>query len=339
MRTICTTTLLFLLSFILLAVPAQSQDSPRYDEMRSLLKRDFLRVSFLNQARVNFSFADDNFNGGRGFDLGAQRLDVRGQLDSQFLYRYQLEFRNSPTILDAQVGYRFSPDFHVMFGAFKPFVSIDLDPNPGATDFINRARLVGTMMNSREIGITALGSPGNWNYRFGIYNGTGLSRQNDNRFLYTARLAYHFPVEDGRLNVGVSGFLNQTENVAVGRSGLTSEGDRYLYGGFVQFDRGLFFSSFELLQTRFDAVEFNSAEETITSFFITLGLQLTDKTQVLARWDHLEYDLRDRSSELLILGWNYQATRAFSFQVNASVEINDFGDNFSGISGLMQFQF
>ncbi|MCC5935401.1 MAG: hypothetical protein JJU35_14230 [Balneolales bacterium] len=327
--------------FFLLMLPFQaySQNEPRYEEMQQLLKRGYINVGFLVQSELNFSFQDDDYNGGRGFDLGAQRLDVRGQLDEQFLYRFQLEFRNSPTILDAQVGYRFSPDFHVMVGAFKPFVSIDLDPSPGATDFINRARLVGTMMNSREIGITALGSPGNWNYRFGIYNGTGLSRQNDNRFMYTGRLAYHFPVEDGRLNVGVSGFINQTENARVGRSGLTSEGDRYLYGGFVQYDRGMFFSSFEVLQTRFDAAEFNGAEETITSFFITAGVQVTEKTQLLARWDHLEYDLRDRSSELLILGWNYQATRAFSFQINASAEINDFGSNFSGMSGLMQFQF
>ncbi|AXJ02285.1 Phosphate-selective porin O and P [Cyclonatronum proteinivorum] len=331
-----------LLMFIvagLFAADLQAQTTPKYDEMRSLLKRDFMSISFLHQSEFNFSLDDDNYNGGRGFDLGAQRLDVRGQLDSQFLYRFQLEFRNSPTILDAQLGYRVSPDFHVMFGAFKPFVSIDLDPNPGATDFINRARLVGTMMNSREIGITALGSPGNWNYRFGVYNGTGLTRDNDNRFMYTGRLAYHVPVEDGRLNVGVSGFLNQTENARVGRSGLTSEGDRYLYGGFVQFDRGMFISSFELLQTRFDAVELSGDEETITSFFITLGLQVTDNTQLLVRWDYLDYDLTDRQSDLFILGWNYQATRTFSFQVNASAEFNEFGDNFSGISGLMQFQF
>lgn len=57
---------------------------------------------------------------------------------------------------------------------------------------MNRVRQVGAMMNSREIGLTLLGGSGGLNYRFGMYNGTGRSRENDNRFLYTSRLGYTF---------------------------------------------------------------------------------------------------------------------------------------------------
>jgi hypothetical protein len=109
---------------------------------------------------------------------------VRGQLESNFVYRLQLELRNSPSIIGALVGYRFSDQFQLVAGAFKSFLSADLDPNPGDTDFINRARLVGSMMKSREIGLTAIGNSGQFNYSFGMYNGYGLQTANDYRLLY-----------------------------------------------------------------------------------------------------------------------------------------------------------
>jgi len=214
-------------------------------------------------------------------------------------------------------------------------LSIDLDLSPGNTDFMNRARQVGAMMNSREIGITALGNHGGFNYRLGIYNGTGLSRQNDNRFMYTSRLAYSFESGSSSFTLGFNGMLNQTRLANVGNTGLRTVDDRLLYGGFVKFDSDIIFVNAEFLQTKFDAVELAGAEETITGFFGTIGAKLNPKNELVVRWDHLDFDLTGDRPDLFTIGWNHQATRLVSFAVNMLIDTDD---NF-GASALMQFQF
>lgn len=323
---------------LLLFIPSLFAQEPLNEQMRDHLKSEEFSVGFLLQSIGNFSFTDNDFNGGNIFDIGATRLSFQGRVDNGFLYKMQMDFRRSVSILDAQVGYAFSDDFRIITGAFKPFLSIDLDPNPGATDFINRARHVGAMMNTREIGITALGESGNLNYRIGMYNGNGLSRTNDGRFLYTARLGYLIPSDNSDLEIGLNAAVNQTEFERVGNSGLISTGDRVLYGFFAQYDSETLFGTFEFLQTQFDTPEPNT-EETITGFFATVGTHLTDKTDLLARWDHLEYDELDRSSELLTFGLNHQATQLVSFQLNLLALIPESDDTQVGLSGNFQFQF
>jgi hypothetical protein len=324
--------------FLLLFTPGLRAQEPASDRMRDHLKSEEFSVGFLLQSLANFSFTDDDFNGGNMFDIGATRLSFQGTVDNNFIYKMQMDFRRSVSIMDAQVGYAFSDDFRIITGAFKPFLSIDLDPNPGTTDFINRARQVGAMMNSREIGITALGESGNLNYRVGMYNGNGLSRFNDDGFLYTARLGYSLASENSDFTIGFNGAVNQTEMERVGNSGLISTGDRVLYGFFAQYDSESIFGTFEFLQTQFDTPEPNT-EETITGFFATLGTHLTDRTDLLARWDHLEYDDLNRNSELLIFGLNHQATQLVSFQVNLLALIPESDDTQVGLSGNFQFQF
>jgi hypothetical protein len=330
--------LLTLLFIPLTLLHAQTETSVVSD-MEDRFKSEEFNVGLLLQSIAVLSLDDDNFNGGRQFELGATRLDISGQLPSNFMYRMQLDFRRSPSILDAQVGYRFSDQFRVVAGASKPFLSADLDPSPANTDFINRARLVGTMMNSREIGVTALGESEGFNYRLGMYNGNGLQGGNDNRFLYTARFGYSVALEsEGTVDFGVNGAINTSQSERVGNSGLFSSGDRTIYGAFVKYDSDTFFGTIEFLQTDFE-VQGVDLDETITGFYATVGNNISEQNQLLARWDHLSYDILGNDSNRVVLGWNYQATQLVSFQVNGLLQFNDGVDNQAGISGNLQFHF
>ena len=331
-----------LLSFALFlftpVLPAQN-DEPLADRLTEMLKSDVFSVGILLQSEGVYSFNDDNFLGGRKFDLGATRLDIQGVVDQNFIYRLQLDFRQRASVLDAQVGYLIGEDHRIVAGAFKPYLSRDLDPSPGNTDFINRARQVGTMMYSREIGVTFVGTPGQWHYAFGMYNGTGLTRQNDNRFMYTGRVSYEMEYQVAVVNVGVNMALNRTRMIPVGNSGLISQGNRKLYGFFADFERKDLFGVFEFLQTRFDALDFGGDTETINGFYLTLGSNFTDRDQMLVRWDHLSFDLSDRRSDRFIIGWNHQATRLISFQANLTGQFDKGGGKRYGAEGVMQFQF
>ncbi len=331
--------LLSLLMFVSFTLLQAQTESSIVSDMEDRFKSEEFSVGLLLQSVGVFSLDNDNFNGGRQFELGATRLDIQGQLPSDFMYRMQLDFTRNPSILDAQVGYSYSDRFRVIAGAFKPFLSADLDPSPANTDFINRARLVGSMMNSREIGVTVMGESEGLNYRFGMYNGNGLQGGNDNRFLYTARLGYSVPLEnEGTVDFGLNGAINTSVAEQVGNTGLTSAGDRLIYGAFVKYDSDTFFGTVEFLQTDFELLG-SGLDETITGFYATVGNNVTDQSQLLVRWDHLSYDLTGVDSNRVVLGWNYQATQLVSFQVNGLLQFNDDIDNQAGLSGNLQFHF
>lgn len=312
---------------------------PMADQLRDKLKSEVLDIGLLFQTDGYFSFDDDDFLGGRGYGLGATRVRMQGMVDNQFFYKVQVDLRRPVTLLDAQLGYQFSDQMALVTGAFKPFLSIDLDPNPGATDFINRARHVGVMMNTREIGLSLLGDANSGlYYRLGMYNGTGLSLSNDNRFMYTGRLGHKTDSDESSIHFGVQAAINQTEQERVGNSGLVSEGDRTLFGGFVEFESTTFFGTAEFMQTRFDAINFGGTEENITGFFGTIGANVSEKDQLLARWDYIGYDIRDYNSDQFILGWNHQATSLISFQLNFVAQYDNDEDGQYGLLGVFQFQ-
>lgn len=323
----------------LTALYAQTAPEPLSDQMEEILKTDPFSVGILLQSTANFSLEDDNFNGGRRFGLGATRLSFGGTVDQNYTYKLQLDFRNTPSVMDANVGYIFSDEFQLRAGMQKPFLSADLDPNPGDTEFISRARLVGAMLNTREVGVTGLGNAGDVNYRFGIYNGTGRSVVNDNNFFYTARVGFAPELNEGELNIGVNLGYNRTEFEPVGNTGQVSSGDRAIYGAFAKYDSEKIFGTLEVLRSEFERAN-DGLDETITGFYLTVGSHITEKSDLLVRLDHLSFDVVDSSSELLVFGWNYQATRLISFQVNGLARIGDDNlDNQYGLAGNFQFQF
>lgn len=329
---------LLCLLFVTGILHAQNQE-PLYDEISGLLKSEPFNVGILLQSTANFSFKDDGFNNGRGFGVGATRLRVGGDVDGGFNYNLQLDFRRAPGVLDAAVGYRASEQFAIRTGIQKPEIGLDLAPNPGDTDFINRARLIGAMLNTREIGVSVYGEFDNFDYNFAVYNGIGLRGFNNpgDRFMYLAKFGYTTVMaRGGTLYFGANGMLNTTENERVGNTGLNSRENRLTYGIFADYRSDTWFGAAEFLQTKFDLNA--NTEITISGIYITIGNKVTDNSEILARWDRLAFNITDRSSDLFILGWNHQVTSLISLQVNALAEFDGNEESF-GLAGNFQFQF
>ena len=334
------TTLLTLLLITLVTsnfnyLNAQS-DEPLTDQMRELLKSEAFNVGFLFQSDVTFSFKDDNFLGGDAFGLGPTRLKFDGISDGGFSYKMALELRRSPTVWDASVGYKKSDAFGIKTGMHKVDIGLDLQPGPGSIDFISRARLINLMTNRREVGVTAYGDIDQFDYAIGVYNGTGRNLQNDDNFMYLLKGGYTFDLNDGgTLYVVANGALNGTVGENIG--GLTTEGDRLLYGGYVDYESDSWFGSAELLITEFESIQLPE-EETITGAYVTIGNRVTDEDELLVRWDYIGYDLRDTNSSLYILGWNHQFTSVVSLQINALAQFEE-NEEFFGLAGNFQYQF
>ena len=338
--------LILFLSVVLLgfaSVQAGDNSEPVAEMLNERLKSEAFSLGILIQAQGAYSFENTDFNGGPAWDLGSTRIDFRGTVDRNFKYRVRVYFLSQQQNIDARVGYRFSDSFEVIAGAFKPYLSRDLDPSPANLDMVRRARLVGAMMNTLEIGFSALGNIGNFKYRLGMYNGRGaadIAEQNDNRFFHTSRLAYGLEPADGhKLELGVNGAINRSLDEPVGNTGLTSVSDRLLYGGYLEYDSDLFFGTAEYLQSDFDAIEFDGQQESITGFYTTLGVKLDPRNEMLVRWDHLSLDLKEDESDRILVGWNYYPTSLVSFRFNALAEFRSSESTQFGLTGVFQYHF
>ena len=336
---------------------SDSRSEPLADQLRERFKSEPFSLGILLQTQGTFSFEDTDFNGGRAWDLGSTRIDFRGTVDRNFTYRVRVYFLSQQQSIDARVGYRFSDYLQVLAGAYKPHLSRELDPSPANLDFVRRARLVGAMMNTLEIGASVLGETGPLQYRFGMYNGSGvagvtaIAEQNDNRFLYTGRLALVLEPSGGHeLELGVNGAYNGSRDEDVGNTGLTSRGGRILYGVYASYDGSRFFGTAEFMQSRFEVAGAGSGEEdgqpeivipeeTITGMYTSLGVRVAERHALLVRWDYLGFDWRGDTSDRILLGWNYDPTTLVSFRVNALADFSDHAGTQFGLSGVFQYHF
>jgi hypothetical protein len=304
------------------------------------LKTEEISLNMLAQSLARFSFRDDDFQGGRTFELGSARIGLRGTLDSRFTYRIQTELTNTPSILDLQVGYIFSDEFRIIAGQMKPFFTADLRVDPGLTDMINRVRLVRAMVRTREVGVAAVGESGNMKYRFAVYNGNGRAATNsDNKFLYMFQFGYDHEEDDGdgTWEFAVNAALNSTENETVGNTGQISAGDRLMYGGYVDYDSDTFFGTAEFLQSKFDLAG-SGLEQTINGMYVTLGNKVTEKDELLVRWERIALDLNDANTDWFILGWNHYPAEFLQIQVNLTGRFQE-GEDQYGASANFQFRF
>lgn len=319
---------------------AQQEDEPLKDHLYSVIKHDPFSVSVLVQSTFRYSFEDNQFNGGRRFGVDNANLVIEGDLDASFYYRLNLSIARQISLWDGYMTYKHRESLNIRAGSQKQGMSAEAALNPGDTDMIDRARLVGVQLNPRDFGVNVFGDMSAFNYSIGLYNGTGLSQNIDNRFWLAARGGYDFlHDQEGSFDVGVNFAYGECLATACSPSGLEADGTRMTYGGDFRYENSRWLFSGELLATRADVMNYFTGQETVYGAHLTGGFMTGERTMLLARWDHLGYRESGISNNMLFLGLNHQITSVVKFQFNLLTLFDPDSDDEMGLSANLQVMF
>ncbi|TVR90247.1 MAG: hypothetical protein EA411_00525 [Saprospirales bacterium] len=299
------------------------------------------RINVLMQMSGVYSLNDDDFRGGRSFTVNNARLSLRGDWGSGFYYRLYMNFVRTPGLLDAFIGYEFDPRLRIQVGAMKPSQNLDYIPNPANIDFAERSVITGLLTRSREIGVAATGDFGRFSYYTGLFNGTGLSFDNDNRFYGIGRLQYQLVGDDwGDLKIGVSGSTGRTEDLQSGNAGPVLMGRRDIWGGDVRWEAGRWLLAADYLRGRLETTESPDRAETISGYHLTLGyFFLEETTQFLLRWQDWEYHHRGIEENQFTAGINHHFDEMFALRFNFDWYFRDEESDQQGFSAMLQYSF
>jgi len=318
-----------------------SADTIVFAALPSLIKTEPFTMNVLLQAGLNYPLRDDDFLGGRTFEATNARISIRGNWDSGFYYRLFFNLVREPNVLDAFIGYKFSDELRVAFGAMKPLQTLDFIPDPGSTDFVRRTQITGLLVQSREIGISAIGDVGNLFYFAGIYNGTGLDRRNNNnRFYGIGRLQYRFFENgDDKLEIAISGSNGNSEGVQSGNSGPILRGQRTIAGSDLRLEWNGWLLAAEYLLGKLEIEDLEEKKEQISGYYFTLGYYIFERTIFLGRWQNWEFRELNSIDRQLTFGINHDFNDITAFQLNYDLYMPEVGKNQSGLSLILQIQF
>jgi len=163
-------------------------------------------IKLSGYTQVRYRIRDDNND---TFDIRRSRLTLKSDISQRFSYKLQCEFGGSrQKLLDAELGYKFNPNFKLTAGQFKiPFSQENLTSS-ARLDTINRSQVVEALtarskdvlgnQNGRDIGVKISGSfwqaSNNYlfDYAFGVFNGSGTNTPDYNEQKdFIGRLIFH----------------------------------------------------------------------------------------------------------------------------------------------------
>ena len=329
----------------LFSMNAFAQGTSIDENLKESLRKEYFTVNMLMQTEGRYSFGDEKIYGRSQFGVANARISIRGNLDKGFFYRLYTNFSSEPELLDAFIGYKLGEGLRITTGQMKPKQTLDYIPNPGATDFIDRAVITGKLVASREIGIALDGNIGDVSYYAGAFNGRNpleIPEQDDLYFI--GRLQYTFrDLVPGFIQIAVNGSHGGSASGNMGGSGPDIEGKRTTYGADFRLESNQWILAAEYLAGEYQLLN-TSEDEMMDGYYATLGYAVNDEVTILSRWqnyslDHQDFNALDTSSDMLTLGLNIQTTEFISFQVNAEMLMPDNQDNQFGLSGVFQLQF
>ena len=286
------------------------------EALKSQFNSDRLKIGGL------FQFVFDHQNtrmasGENGFSVANLRLKFSGKFSGGFGYRFQMNFINSPSVLDAVLYYTVSDQFKISAGQFKAPFSGEYLISAADIDFVNRSQIASSLVPKRQIGMQASGllSNGLIEYRAGVFNGNGIrSNVNDNsNYLYV-----------GRVIVKPKLFENPNDAIEIAlNAGISNDsssvfhGERKYFGGDFRISFGKFLLSGEFITNRFSSA--GAVASDANGFQTTAGYKIFTNLQLLARYDSYSPPVV-AASEYIILGLNFIPTGSTGIQINYLID-------------------
>ncbi len=303
----------------------QAEDETIYEEYLKYFKKEYLSVDMLFQAVADFQ-PERSVAGNNGFYLSNMRLRMYGTLDKNFSYYFVANFLVSPILLDASIGYKFTDALKISAGQFKAPFSKEFLMYPSDIDFVNRAQATALLSPRRDIGVQLSGQfAGNLlEYRVGIFNGNGPNKifNDNNSFLYVARISAKPKTENNNYEIGLNAGYNDNSNSRIFTKSF--EGKRSFFGGDFRAEIENFLFATEVIMNKLDGkIDSVQSKKDPYGYHITLGYKPFNKHQFLLRYDNLSTEGIISNSEFYIIGYNFWPTRIAELQINYIIDSNN----------------
>lgn len=327
-----------------ISLVAQNQQSLD-EQLRNIVKSEPFNISMMFQSTFRYSFDDDDFLGGRTFQIPQGRLDFRGNLDGGYFYRLYVNMVTEPNLLDAYVGYKHSDQLIFTLGRQKPMQSPDFIPGPQALDFMSRARITRFLVQFREFGLSVHGTNGDFYYSAGVFNGTSSSNNIGNEFYGIGRLQYTLQdIGAGFLRVGLHGsYGSGTTTRPAPFGGTMFVSDRSVIGFDALYQTSKWKFKGEYMHGEFDDTfvpNFGSTrDETISGYYLDGIYSASEQLKFVGRFQQWKREEPRELNYQSTLGILYEATSIVSFRVNLDVYNQVGGDAQAGVGAMMQVYF
>lgn len=236
--------------------------------------------------------------------------------------------------MDAKIYFKLRPECRLDVGVFKAPFSKEYLTSVASIDFVNRSQVVSAFSLGRQIGFQMSGRTAGqiFFWQAGVFNGNGIgaNANDDDRFLYAARIAI-FPkifsgnVNEGQLEIGVNAATSRDSHVSIGGGLIPGySGKRILLGGDIRLMYGRLLLAGEYIQIKLDADAGDDKHP--SGFYGTVGYTVSNSLQALIRWDRFDSDdLSTNGSrvDLFILGVNLTPVSMVGIQLNYVIHGNE----------------
>ncbi len=311
------------LLFLWVSPQAHASATPQWDRFHEVFETDALDLDVLMQVVGDWGH-DVAGSGPDGFSIANARLKLSGHFDEGTGYLLQAKLDATPALLDAAIRIALGSDWVVDVGQFKAPFSAEKLVGAANIDFVNRAHFVEQLAPGRQIGIQVRhsGPRPDSEVRFGIFNGNGTGRGNDDdRFLYVARGELASNGKEtavDELRVGASVAFSQDSAARIGGLDPAFDGTRFLMGADARWRRDRWVVAAEAAYGDFDADANPSGSP--WGAFLTIARGTGDRSQWLLRFERFDADGWGADVDRWTLGYNLWPTTLTEFQVNYLVD-------------------
>lgn len=330
--------------FLVLAASAAAQDGApaeegilqeRLDSLNARIERMERRTSGWDKllanlprvsgyAQLRYQWSDDMST----FDIRRVRLDLNGRIyRDKASYRVQIDFANSPKIVDAFVRLTPYRQFNVQFGQFKVPFSIENQVSPLSLGTIDYSMVVqrlagfsdvcGVSATGRDLGVMAYGgffgrSGSNVvEYRVGVFNGAGFAAKDNNKSKDISAMLTLRPTRS--LQITGSYYWGQ---YAASASNRYAPRERWALGG--RYDDGSLFVMGEYMRGT-TGLEVRGEDFESDGCYVLAGYWFGGKVAPVVRYEFFARDCNARSESMqtnYMAGLNYKPWRHLLVQAN-----------------------